>query len=126
MASPPVVAAGSPDPQPERRYVNATTPVAARRGGLKGNSSKGTARVASLCAPSGPGCCATTNRTGHGAGVRARSKGVGADDFTPAAGPQRPPDLLVDRVLDEPDGAVAHAHVDPAGVVALRRDGGGV
>src|SRR5215213_4038274 len=65
-------------------------------------------------------------RTGHGAGAKARSEGVGAHDFTPAAGPQRPPDLLVDRVLDEPDGAVAHAHVDPAGVVALRRDGGGV
>src|SRR4051794_3306584 len=51
--------------------------------------------------------------------ARGRSVGVGADDFAPAPSSQAPPRLLTDGVFDEPDRAVTHAHVHPAGVVAV-------
>src|SRR5215210_7673356 len=47
---------------------------------------------------------------------------IGADHLTAIARAQRPPGLEVDRVLDEPDRAVAEECIDAAGVEAPRRD----
>src|SRR6185312_9053633 len=51
---------------------------------------------------------------------RWRSKGVRADDLAVALRPDRPPDVPVNRVLDEPNAAVPEEDVDPARVVAVR------
>src|SRR5207237_1962160 len=53
-----------------------------------------------------------------------RSILIGAEDFAQVAGPQAPPRLQADRVLQEPHRSTAHADVDPAGVVAICRDRG--
>src|SRR5207247_806461 len=53
-------------------------------------------------------------------GPRARLEGVGREDFAARLGAQRPPDADVDRVLGEPDRAVAQQQVHAAGVVAPR------
>src|SRR4051812_42856140 len=44
------------------------------------------------------------------------SVSVGADVFPAVACPDRPPGNLVDRVLDEADGAVGELGIDAAGV----------
>src|SRR5215831_876626 len=46
------------------------------------------------------------------------SEAVGADDLAVGPGAQGPPGRLVDRVLGEPDAAVAHQDVHAAGVIA--------
>ena len=50
---------------------------------------------------------------------RPRSEGVGRDDFVAADRRQGVVDLGPDALLHEPDRAVAHAEVGPAGVIAL-------
>src|SRR5437773_2101327 len=48
-----------------------------------------------------------------------RSIAVGADDFAAGAGTQCHPGLKIDRVLDEPDAAIAQRHVHPSRMLAI-------
>src|SRR5689334_17618699 len=50
--------------------------------------------------------------------VGLRSEGIGTDHLIPRDGAQGPPGGQIDGVLEEPDRAVAHQQVDPAGVAA--------
>src|SRR5262245_45052612 len=54
-------------------------------------------------------------------GPRLGSIRVRADHLTLGAGPDGPPGLEADGVLDEPDRTVGHAHVDTSRVEARRR-----
>ncbi len=56
------------------------------------------------------------------AGQVGRLERIRADDLLAGAGPDRPPGLEVDRILDELHRAVAEGDVDAAGMVARRRD----
>src|SRR5690349_20815356 len=53
-----------------------------------------------------------------------RSEAVGTDDLASGHGGDGPPCHLVDAVLDEPDRAVDHRHVDAAGVIRAGADDG--
>ena len=63
-----------------------------------------------------PGCSRSLSR------LHSSSKGVGGHDFPAADGADRPPGWELDRVLDKPDAPIAEDRVDPAGMIAPRRD----
>src|SRR5262245_21666150 len=55
--------------------------------------------------------------------ARGGSVRVGAEDLAAGAGAEAPPDGQGDRILDEPDRAVTHHHVQSAGMGAAGTDG---
>ena len=63
----------------------------------------------------------TVRRTGASRVARSTSVLIAADDSPPATVPS-PPGAAVDRRLDEANAAIGEQGIDPAGVIAPRRD----